>query len=106
MRGRAKKKPSGKDRDRRKKKALSGPRKPAMNKRTRRRAMIAAARRRRDSLQNLAVKWSRRVDRRVDRVLVRAEPVALRAWADGRRGLKRWSERLRSWSQPVYVRVG
>ena len=106
MRGRAKKKPSGKDRDRRKKKALSGPRKPAENKRTRRRAMIAARRRRRDSLQNLAVKWSRRVDRRVDRVLVRAEPVALRAWADGRRGWERWSKRLRRWAKPVYVRAG
>jgi hypothetical protein len=68
--------------------------------------MIAAARRRRDSLQNLAVKWSRRVDRRVDRVLVRAEPVALRAWADGRRGWRRWSQRLRRWARPIYVRAG
>ena len=42
-RGQAKKKPSGKDRDRRKKKALAGPRKPAKNKRTQRRAMIAAS---------------------------------------------------------------
>jgi hypothetical protein len=68
--------------------------------------MIAAARRRRDSFPNLAVKWSRRVDRRVDRLLVRAEPVALRAWADGRRGWKRWSKRLRRWARPVYSRTG
>ena len=106
MRGRAKKKPSGKDRDRRNKKALSGPRKPAKNKRTRRRAMIAARRRRRASLPELALRWSRRVDRRVDRVLVRAEPVALRAWADGVRGWRRWSKRLRRWATPVYVRGG
>src|SRR3954447_16255458 len=101
MRGQAKKKPSGKDRDRRKKKALSGPRKPAKKKRTQRRAMIAAARRCRDSLPNLAVKWSRRVDRRVDRVLVRAEPVALRAWADGVRGWRGCARRLRRWGAPV-----
>jgi hypothetical protein len=106
MRGRAKKKPSGKDRDRRKKKALSGPRKPAKNKRTRRRAMIAARRRRRASLSALALRWSRRVDRRVDRVLVRAEPVALRVWADGRRGWERWSKRLWRWAKPIYVRAG
>jgi hypothetical protein len=104
--GRAKKKPSGKDRDRRKKKALSGPRKPAKNKRAQRRAMIAARRRRRASLSVLALRWSRRVDRRVDRLLVRAEPVALRAWADGRRGWTRWSRRLRRWARPVYVRAG
>ena len=85
--GRAKKKPSGKDRDRRKKKALTGPRKPAKKKRAQRRAMIAARRRRRASLPELAIRWTRRVDRRVDRVLVRAEPLVLRAWAEGRRGL-------------------
>jgi hypothetical protein len=68
--------------------------------------MIAARRRRRASLPELALRWSRRVDRRVDRLLVRAEPVALRAWADGRRGWKRWSKRLRRWAKPIYVRAG
>ena len=69
--------------------------------------MIAAAkRRRRASLPELALRWSRRVDRRVDRVLVRAEPIALRAWADGRRGWERWSKRLRRWGKPIYARAG
>lgn len=104
--GRSKKKPSGKDRDRRKKKALSGPRKPAKKKRAQRRAMIAARRRRRASLPQRLLRWSRRVDRRVDRVLMRAEPIALRAWADGRRGWERWSKRLLRWANPVYTRAG
>jgi len=68
--------------------------------------MIAARRRRRASLPELALRWSRRVDRRVDRLLVRAEPVALRAWADGHRGWKRWSKRLRRWARPIYVGAG
>jgi hypothetical protein len=106
MRGRAKKKPSGKDRGRRKKKALSGLRKPAKKKRTRRRAMIAAGRGRRASLPQLLLRWSRRVDRRVDRVLIRAEPLALRAWAGTRRAWERWSKRLLRWARPVYTRAG
>jgi hypothetical protein len=39
-------------------------------------------------------------------VLVRADPVALRAWADGRRAWRRWSQRLRRWAKPIYVRAG
>jgi hypothetical protein len=104
--GRAKKRPSGKDRDRRKKKALSGPRKPAKKKRTQRGAMIAARRRRRKSLSQRLLGWSRRVDRRVDRILVRAEPLALRAWAGARRGWQRWSKRLLRWAKPVQARAG
>jgi hypothetical protein len=104
--GRSKKKPSGKDRDRRKKKALTGPRKPAKKQRTRRRGIVAAARRRRASLPELVIRWTRRVDRRVDRVLVRAEPIALRLRADARRGWARWSKRLLRWGKPVYVRIG
>ena len=104
--GRSKKKPSGKDRDRRKKKALTGPRKPAKKKRAQRRAMIAAPIwRRRASLPQRLLRWSRRVDRRVDRVLIRAEPIALRAWADGRRGWERWSKRLLRWAKPVHTRA-
>jgi hypothetical protein len=69
--------------------------------------MIAAAnRRRRASLPELALRWSRRVDRRADRLLVRAEPVALRAWAEARQGWERWSKRLLRWSKPIYRRAG
>jgi len=68
--------------------------------------MIAARRRRRASLPELAIRWTRRVDRRADRLLVRAEPLVLRAWAEGRRGWSRWSERLGRWAKPVYGRAG
>jgi len=105
--GRAKKRPSGQDRDRRKKKALAGPRKPAKKKRARRGGIVAAANRRRGgSLPQLALRWSRRVDRRVDRLLVRAEPAVLRGWAGARRGSQRWSKRLLRWSKPWRRRAG
>jgi hypothetical protein len=52
------------------------------------------------------LRWSRRVDRRVDRVLVRAEPIALRAWADARRTWRAWSRRLLRWARPAYVGAG
>jgi hypothetical protein len=68
--------------------------------------MIAARRRRRASLSELAIRWTRRVDRRVDRLFVRAEPIALRAWADGRRSWRLWSKRLLGWARPVYGRAG
>jgi hypothetical protein len=57
-------------------------------------------------LPELALRWSRRVDRKIDRVLVRAEPLTLRAWADARRGWERWSKRLLRWAKPVYARAG
>jgi hypothetical protein len=104
--GRSDKEPSGKDRDRRKKKALAGPRKPAKKQRTRRRGIVAARKRRRASLPELLTRWTRRLDRRADRALVRAEPVAVRAWADLRRGRRRWSGRLVRWGRPVYARAG
>jgi hypothetical protein len=68
--------------------------------------MIAARRRRRASLPELAIRWTRRVDRRVDRLLIRAEPLVLRAWAEGRRGGRLWSSRLLRWGKPVYGRAG
>ena len=37
---------------------------------------------------------------------MRAEPIALRAWADARRGWERWSKRLLRWAKPVYARAG
>jgi hypothetical protein len=54
----------------------------------------------------MALRWSRRVDRRADRLLVRAEPVALRTWAGARQGWERWSKRLLRWSKPIYGRAG
>jgi hypothetical protein len=68
--------------------------------------MIAARRRPRASLPERALRWSRRVDRRVDRVLVRAEPIALRVWAAARRAWERWSKRLLRWGKPLYARAG
>jgi hypothetical protein len=100
--GRSKKKPAGKDRDRRKKKALTGPRKAAKTKRPQRRGIVAARRRRRASLPQLAVRWTRRVDRRADRLLVRAEPIARHLRAACRRGWERWSKRLLRWGKPLY----
>jgi hypothetical protein len=103
--GRSKKKPAGIGRDRRKKKALTGPRKTAKKKRPQRRGIVAAARRRRASLPQLAVRWTRRLDRRADRLLVRAEPIALRLRAAARRRWDRWSKRLLRWGRPVYGRA-
>jgi hypothetical protein len=50
----------------------------------------------------LVVRWTRRVDRRADRLLVRGEPIAQRLRADGRRGWERWSKRLLRWGKPLY----
>jgi hypothetical protein len=50
--------------------------------------------------------WSRRVDRRVDRIFTQAEPAVVR-WAHaGRQAWGRWSKRLLRWGRPVYVRLG
>jgi hypothetical protein len=105
-RERAKKRPSGKDRDRRKKKALSGPRKPAKNKRAQRGEIVAAARRWSKSLGALGVRWTRRVDRRVDRLLRSAEPAIHGLTRDAARARARWSRRLARWGKPLYARAG
>lgn len=71
------------------KKALAGPAKRTAKRLPERRAMIAAARRRigvvATSASALAVKWTRAVDRRLDRELARAHPV-----------LARWARRART----------
>jgi hypothetical protein len=105
MRERAKKRPSGKNRDRRKKKALAGPRKPAKNKRTQRGGIVAAARRRAKSLGALGVRWTRRVDRRADRLLRSAEPTLLGLSRDAARVRARWSKRLSRLGRPFYTRA-
>jgi hypothetical protein len=70
-RERAKKEPSGRGRDRRMKKALAGPSKGTAKRQPERRGIVAA---RKQRWKSLAVRWTRRVDRRVDRLLVAAEP--------------------------------
>jgi hypothetical protein len=53
----------------------------------------------------LAVRWTRRVDRRADRLLVRAEPIAQRLRAAVRHGWQRWSRRLLRLGKPLYGRA-
>jgi hypothetical protein len=73
-RGRKKKKPSGKGRDRRMKKALAGPAKRTAKKLPERRAMIAAVRRRALVARGRAEKLTRRVDREANRLMLAAWP--------------------------------
>ncbi len=61
--------------------------------------------RRRATLPQLMVRWTRRVDRRVDRVLVRAEPLILQFSRDARLAGRRWSKRLKRWAGPVHAGV-
>ena len=107
-RERAKKKPSGRDRDRRKKKALSGPQKPANNQRAKRRGIVAARKRRRrgNSPGAVFVRWTRRADRSADRLLRAAEAPLLAASRDARRFRQRWARRLGRIGRPLYVRAG
>jgi hypothetical protein len=68
--------------------------------------MIAAAQRRMARVQALGLKWSRRVDRRVDRLLVRAEPTVFRLARGGRRVWARWSKHLLRWGTAAYAAGG
>src|SRR4051794_37876529 len=78
----SRKRPSG-ERDRRIKKAPAGPAKHAAKKLPERRAMIAARRQRIGSLFSTLAKrparWSRGIDRRINRGLERADPALVRA---------------------------
>lgn len=107
-RERAKKKPSGQDRDRRKKKALSGPPKPAKKQRAKRRGIVAASKRRRRGKSPGAtlVRWTRRLDREIDRLMRAAEAPLLAASRDARRRRGRWAKRLGRVARPVYLRAG
>jgi hypothetical protein len=78
------------------KKALAGPRKPARKEKAKRRAMIAAARRRMRRIPAFGLRLSRRLDRRADRLIAGFEPLVLRlrqrggrAWRGGTAGLLR-----------------
>jgi hypothetical protein len=68
--------------------------------------MIAAARRRLRAFSALALKWSRRVDRRVDRLLAGAEPAVVRFEREGRRRWAPWSKRLLRWGKSAYAWAG
>lgn len=87
-----KKKPSGKGRDRRKKKALAGPRKPAAKPQAKRRAMIAAARRRIDSALAWVARETSRVDRAVNRRMQKAQPVLARHARRAQGTATRWAK--------------
>jgi hypothetical protein len=101
-----KRKRSGESRDKRMKKALAGPVKPAAKKQPERRAMIAAARRRIGAAGigaagAWAVRWTRAVDRKGDRWLRRAEPVVVR-WAGRIRSTAtRWARRVGRYLRPA-----
>ena len=78
------------------KKALAGPAKRSVKKKPERPAMIAAVRRRALVVRVRAESWTRRVDRRANRLLVRAWPqIARRAVSAGRRVVRsvRWTGR-------------
>jgi hypothetical protein len=97
--GRKKREPSGKSRDRRMKKALAGPAKPAARKKPKRRAMIATVGRRISAVAAAVAGWERRIEQKLERRL--GPP--LRRW--GRRlGTvgRRWSGRIES----VFARLG
>lgn len=85
------------------KKALTGPRRSAKKQRAERRGIVAARRRRnRESPGARLRKWTRRVDRRVDRAFTRAEPELVR-WAHrARLGWRRWSRRAARLLAPLY----
>jgi hypothetical protein len=57
-------------------------------------------------LPSLAGKWSRRVDRLVDRQLSRAEPAMARLGRAAGPAWARWSGRLRRWGRAAYARSG
>ena len=54
----------------------------------------------------MLLRWSRRVDRRVDRIFLGAEPVLVRGEHRVRLAWARWSKRLLRWGKPVYARAG
>jgi hypothetical protein len=88
---RAKQKPSGKSRDRRMKKALAGPAKPAARKKPKRRAMIATARSRIRAVAAAVARWERETEKKIER---RAGPV-----------LVRWGRRLRTFARRCSTRA-
>jgi hypothetical protein len=93
-----KRKRSGESRDRRMKKALAGPAKPAAKKKPERRAMIAAVRRRIDLVVWWTTKQTRRADRAANQRIERAYPLVAR---EGRRLRKWW----KTWSAKVGRRL-
>jgi hypothetical protein len=76
------------------KKALAGPAKRTAKKKPERRAMIAALRRRRLIVRVRLEDLTRRVDRAVDRQLVRAWPPISRVGRRLRAGVQRWEKRV------------
>jgi hypothetical protein len=68
--------------------------------------MIAAARRRLAGLPALGRKWSRRVDRRVDRLVSGAEPAVARWEREARRLWAPWAKRLPRWGRSAYALAG
>jgi hypothetical protein len=54
----------------------------------------------------MGVRWTRRVDRGVDRLLRSAEPAVLGLARDAARVRARWSKRLARWGRPLYTRAG
>ena len=88
------------------KKALAGPAKRTAKRQPERRGIVAAARRRVNSLAGAGTKLSRRLDRRADRLLRAAEPVLLALGRDARRIWERWRRRLARVGRPVYARAG
>jgi hypothetical protein len=86
------------------KKALAGPAKRTANtakKKPERRAMIAALRRRELIARVRLEALTRRVDRAVDRQLVRAWPALARAGRRARAMALRWERRLGRWLRPA-----
>jgi len=58
------------------------------------------------ALPSLSQKWSRRIDRRADRLFARVEPVPARFARAARPVWARWSKRLGRWGGAAYARAG